>query len=332
MKGTAAASKALDLLVLALVVGVGLTAGSALLADRAPVFALIEHFAAPALAVAGVVAPLAFVTGRRWGALLLVVGGGALFLNLQPQWFPPSTPAAPDGRPTKVYFANVWAKNDRMSLLRSSIAEADADVVALVEVTEDHQRLMPVLLEDYPYLISGKPGTRHAGAPRVMVASRVPVRVLGRERSDGLSALEVLVRAPGAPFRLIVVHTTRPWPFDRPDAQADQLERVKTRLFNGAPERTLLVGDFNATPSTVLLERFSKQTTLRPAPAVVGTWPSAVPGPLRIGIDNAFVGRGLTVIDRRIGAPNGSDHRPVVVTVAPALTLTPEAPYQAATR
>jgi endonuclease/exonuclease/phosphatase (EEP) superfamily protein YafD len=325
------ASKALDLLVFALVVAVGLTAGSALLADRAPAFALIEHFSAPALALAVAVAPLAFVTGRRWASLLLVAGGGALFLNLQPQWFPPSVPAAPDARPTRVYFANVWARNDRMSLLEASIEEADADVVALVEVSEDHQRMLPVLLDEYPYLISGKPG-RPDGAARILIASRVPVRVLGRERADGLSALEVLVRSPGAPFRLIVVHTTRPWPFDRPGAQAHQLERVKTRLFNGAPERTLLVGDFNATPSTVVLERFAQQTRLRPAPAVIGTWPSVAPGPLRIGIDNAFVGSGLTVVSRRVGAPNGSDHRPVVVTVAPALTLTPAGLDEAAAR
>lgn len=331
MNGTSA-GKVLDLLVFAVVVAAGLTAGSALLADRAPVFALIEQFAAPALAVCAILAPAAFFTGRRWASLFLTAAGGALLLNLQPQWFPPSTPAAPGAPPTRVYFANVWAQNDRMSTLKRSITAADADVVALVEVTEDHQRVMPVLLDQYPYLISGRPG-RRAGAARVMVASRVPVRVLSRDRADGLSALEVLVRAPKAPFRLIVVHTTRPWPFDRPGAQADQLERVKARLYNGSPERTLIVGDFNATASSALLERFARQTTLRPAPAVIGTWPSAAPGPFRIGIDNAFVGRGLTVTGRRIGAPNGSDHRPIVLEVAPALTLTPpETPYRAARR
>lgn len=325
-----AASKVLDLAVFAALVGAALIAGGSLLADRAPLFALLEQFAAPALALAALLVVPAFVTGRRWASLLFVAIGGVLALTLQPQWFPEKTPAAPGAKPVRVYFANVWAKNDRMSLLKASIAEADADVVALVEVTEDHQRLLPVLLEDYPYLISGKPGRRHAGAPRVLVASRYPVRVLGRERSDGLSALEATVRGP-EPFRLIVLHVTRPWPFDRPGAQANQLERVKTRLFNGAPERTLLVGDFNATPSATVLERFAEQTSMRPAPALIGTWPSVLPGPLRIGIDNAFVGRGLTVTSRRVGAPNGSDHRPVVLEVASALTLG-QAPLQAAER
>lgn len=328
-----AASKVLDLAVFAAVVGAGLAAASTLLADRAPVFALIEQFAAPAAALAVIAAPAAFLTSRRWGAALLAASAAVLVFGLRPQLFPESPPPAGDARAVRVYFANVWAKNDRMSTLKASIQEADADVVALVEVTEDHQRMLPVLLEDYPYLVSGRPGTRYAGAPRVLVASRVPVRAIGRERADGLSALEVLVRAPGTPFRLMVVHTTRPWPFDRPDAQARQLERVKARLFNGGPERTLLVGDFNATPSTAVLERFAAQTRMRPAPAVVGTWPSAAPAPFRIGIDNAFVGRELTITSRRLGAPNGSDHKPLVLTVAPALTLGPtERPTQAAAR
>ena len=41
---------------------------------------------------------------------------------------------------------------------------------------------------------------------------------------------------------------------------------------------------------------------------------SSAPPP--IAIDNAFVGPGLTVTQRRVGPDNGSDHRPIVVTVA----------------
>jgi endonuclease/exonuclease/phosphatase (EEP) superfamily protein YafD len=84
----------------------------------------------------------------------------------------------------------------------------------------------------------------------------------------------------------------------------------------GEHDRLLIVGDFNATASSAILRRFSKEAGVVNAPARIGTWFDPLPGLFRLAIDNAFTGPGLTVTHRRVGPANGSDHRPIVVTVA----------------
>jgi endonuclease/exonuclease/phosphatase (EEP) superfamily protein YafD len=136
---------------------------------------------------------------------------------------------------------------------------------------------------------------------------------------DGLAVGEVTIRGPDGPFRFMAVHLTRPWPLDgRVHAQRDQTKRLARRIKAGEHERLVIVGDFNASAASAILRRFSKEAGVVNAPARLGTWPTPMPGQLSIAIDNAFVGPRMTVLSRKVGPANGSDHRPIVVTVAAA--------------
>ena len=297
--------------------GVGGAAACAWLAPLHHLFDLGAMFAGPALASAVVVLAVAALF-RRWK---LVAGFAAcavaLFVALQPQWFPAQPEAAAGARPVTVYFANVWARNRDNAAIARSVAAVNADVVAMTEIADQHAPALPEILKAYPYRTSTAPARYFEGGPRTVIASRYPISASPVTAQDGLAAGEVIVHAPGGDFRLVAVHLTRPWPLDgRVRAQRDQTRRLARRIKAGEHRRVLIVGDFNATASSAILKRFAREAGVIPAPARIGTWFHPVPGPFRIAIDNAFTGPGLTVLARRVGPDNGSDHLPIVVTVA----------------
>lgn len=295
-------------------------AGGTLGALFAPVhhlFDLVAMFAAPAFtsAVVGVGLAAAF---RRWRMAGAFAGLGlALLLTLGPQWFPKAAPSAAGARPVTVYFANVWALNEDNAAIARSVQAMDADVVAMTEIADQHAGSLPEILKAYPYRTSTAPARYFRGGPRTVIASRYPIQATDISLQDGLAVGEVIILAPDGPFRLLAVHLTRPWPLDgRVHAQRDQTKRLARRIKAGEHERVLIVGDFNATASSAILRRFAREAGVTPARAVTGTWFDPLPGVLRIAIDNAFVGPGLTITQRQVGPDNGSDHRPIVVTVA----------------
>jgi endonuclease/exonuclease/phosphatase (EEP) superfamily protein YafD len=313
-------SPILDFLLWCALTAVFSVAAACAFADLNYAFDFVAQFAGPALALALVGAPLAIVDRRRTAMISFLLGAAALFLALRPQFFPPDAPPAPDGRPARVYFANIWVKNDHLEQAARSVKASGADVVAMVEVSDMHERMAPLLFDGYPYRVRTPSARNFEGGPHVVVASKHPLLRTDRAVYDGLPALEVMVDAPDGPFRLVVVHLTRPWPFRPPSSQRRQLDALVARVRAGGSERTVVVGDFNATASGALLRDFASRTAMRPAPARVGDWPAPIPSVARIAIENAFVGRELTILNRRLGEPNGSDHRPLVFEVAPAQT------------
>ncbi|NEX92457.1 endonuclease/exonuclease/phosphatase family protein [Caulobacter sp. 17J65-9] len=297
---------------------VGLIAASGVwLSDMHPGFALSKQFAGPAFVLAIVGAVLAKVMGRARSLMAFLAAAALLLAPLGRQWLP-SAPAAEAGaKPVRVYFANLWVKNDQLDDAARSIADAQPDIVALVEAAEPQLRQSRRIFEDYPYVIGGG---RRGDMSGNVIASRWPVERMRGRNQDGLSVVEAMVHAPGRQFRLVVVHLTRPWPFTDDQAQRAQLEQLVNRIrSDGLPERTVVVGDFNSTLSGDLLQQFQEDAGLTAAPARVGTWPAMLPGVLRLGIDNVFVSEDLTVVNRAVGEANGSDHRPLVFEVAPAV-------------
>jgi endonuclease/exonuclease/phosphatase (EEP) superfamily protein YafD len=282
-------------------------------------FDLIAMFAGPALSSALIAAVVAFLLRRRGMAISFVAGAALLLIHLGPQYFPSLPKPAATAHPVTVYFANVWAMNDDNAAIARSVQKANADVVAMTEIADQHVPALPDILKGYPYRTSTDPARNFAGGPRTVIASRYPIDQLDLSLHDGLAVGEVTVRGPDGPFRLMAVHLTRPWPLDgRVHAQRDQTKRLARRIHAGEDQRLVIVGDFNAPAASAILRRFSREGGVVSAPAWMGTWFNPMPGPFAIAIDNAFVGPGMTVTRRRVGPANGSDHWPIVVTVAPA--------------
>ena len=277
---------------------------------------LFAQFAAPVLSLC-VLALLLALALRRWkSAAGLVVAGAVLLLALRGQWFPSHAPA--QAPPTRIYFANIWNENQDIARAARSVADAQPDVAAMVEFADQHRAAQAVLFPVLPYRVLSPGNPIYKGQPGAVIASRWPVTPLISGVTWNFNILAARVERPGAPFRLIVVHLTRPWPFRKPQSQAVQIRRLEAALetpADGLP--TVVLGDFNATTSGARLKELMTYERLSAAPAVIGDWPSALPGPFRIAIENAFTGPGATILSRRIGKATGSDHRPIVLEIAP---------------
>jgi endonuclease/exonuclease/phosphatase (EEP) superfamily protein YafD len=83
----------------------------------------------------------------------------------------------------------------------------------------------------------------------------------------------------------------------------------------GLPPLRLVIGDCNATRWCATFAEMQAAAGLRDSSDGMGwqgTWPTMLPGWLRIPIDQVLVGGGIGVRDRRVGMDIGSDHMPVI--------------------
>ena len=79
--------------------------------------------------------------------------------------------------------------------------------------------------------------------------------------------------------------------------------------------RLMLVGDFNSDMSAYMLKGLARDYRLTALPALNGSWPSPLPGLLRLSIDNALAGADWRLSGRVVGPDIGSDHRPIAFTL-----------------
>ena len=77
----------------------------------------------------------------------------------------------------------------------------------------------------------------------------------------------------------------------------------------------IVVGDFNATPWSAGLRAFRSENELSGF-NTRATWPIWL-GFAGIPIDHAFVSRDLGILEIETGPDIGSDHRPILIDVAP---------------
>ena len=294
--------------------GVGIVALAGATAKDAPSFDTVGQFAGPALTVAIVGVVLALIVARRVTALLLLAIACWLGFELAPQWTMRDDPPSLGVRPVRIYFDDIWTRNHHGEEIRRSIAAEDADVVALVQVSNLNAAFVRQALAGYRYHLES--ATDETGSRRVILAARFPLKALPAP-DDGPSSQSVFEAEVGAakPIRLVIVHLQRPWPYH---GQDELLQQLAARLGGGRAARAVVVGDFNATLSSVALRRFVHETGLTPLPVVFGDWPSIAPAPLRLGTENVMTGPTLTAFDRQLGPANGSDHQPIVFELAPA--------------
>lgn len=272
---------------------------------------LLAQFTAPTLVATAALTALLALTRLKLAALHGLAACIALFMAVLPQWFP-GGPAAEAGAPVvRLYSANLWARNRDVEAITASIRDADADIVVLIELGDGPAGRLDEVLAGYPHRVATPRIERPSGPARSVIASRYPLVAI-EDRPDGLHAVGASVRTPAGPVHVLGVHLTRPWPFQEQWGQIEQtlaIGAIRTDLTGP----TIVAGDFNSVSSARVGRLLQAETGLRPAPGFPGTWPSALPAAAAVTIDQVYASPDLALARRRLGRPNGSDHRPVVV-------------------
>ncbi len=276
-------------------------------------FELASHFRpqyALGLAVCAGLAALA----RRFGAAAVAAAAALVNLALlSPSWFG-APEATPGPQRLKLLIANVQLGNPDPARLVALVEAERPDVVGLLELGPDWADAL-----DRP--LAGLPHRRVL--PRddrfgIAVYSRRPIEVTPHE-GDHTPVLWARVPLGDQAVNLAVVHVYPPMTPQLAGWRDEQLLAI-AREAAARPEPTVVCGDLNATPWSPIFDRVLEVGGLadtRRGFGVQASWPSPL-GPLGIPIDHCLTTAGLVAVDRRIGPALGSDHRPVIVTLARA--------------
>ena len=279
-------------------------------------FDLVAQFTAPALVVTAGLTALLALTRLKAAALHGVIACLTLAIAVSPQWFPGGPRPEPGAPVVRLYSANLYHLNDDVAAMRRSIEAADADIVVLVELGLKAAWRADELLEGYPYRAASMRlgGTR--GPSRSVIGSRWPLTALP-DPPDGLHAVAAVARSPLGRLNVLGVHLTRPWPFQEQWGQISQTMALQA-VVGDLEGPVVVAGDFNSVSSARIGKQVRRDLGLHPAPGFPGTWPADLPAPLGVTIDQVYASPDLAFVQRRLGDPAGSDHRPVVTEITRA--------------
>jgi endonuclease/exonuclease/phosphatase (EEP) superfamily protein YafD len=245
-----------------------------------------------------------------FAALLAAINVGGLFVGLGG--------GAPEARPGSARFLrvvtfNLWSRNDRMQDVATFLAEADADVVVLQEATRPHwAELRPALAPRYPNSV---------GDRGLVILSKHPILADGRIDRPGypewnsLMVRWVRLDVNGTGIEIAGAHLTRPY------YAALQTEDIGalTKFVKSTAGPLIVAGDFNMTPWTYSLRRFTQATGLKRYNTFHLTWPMRWRNlrllPL-VAIDHVFASSQFAAIATRPGPRLGSDHRLIIADIA----------------
>lgn len=152
----------------------------------------------------------------------------------------------------------------------------------------------------------------------IVVRSCFPADIQAEAR-DGV--LACIIQTPNGPVRLIACHLLSPRSPARFTQARQQVDRIIAQVGTGSGP-IVIAGDFNAAPTSHLSTRLAGHTGTRRAKPLTatGTYPSRLPGVLRVAIDDALIGPGFRVVSWRTVDLPGSDHVGVRIDLAWAVT------------
>lgn len=294
-------------LLAALLCGIGGVAG--LLGALHPLLDVGSHLA-PVWLVAGIVAAAAgaLLDPRpfKWPVWLGLAGAAASGLLVAAELVSvrASEPNAP-GERLEIVQLNLWGKNTELLRTAAWILKEDADIVLLEEAASS--AILPLLKDRYPWQITCH--HPHSCAPMILL-KRPPAAYGGVSTVPDPNLNWVRMDGP-APFTIAAIHQAKPYD----PVQPEQLKRT-AGLLAGFDKRTLIVaGDFNATPWSHALRWEGSMLGLERRTRAMASWPTWTPMPI-LPIDHVFAGDAWRTVEVRRGPRVGSDHYPVVITLA----------------
>ena len=277
---------------------------------------VVAQFTAPAFMLSLVFAVALILLKKNMSAVGAVGVAALSLLAVWPQWVTPMGTPDPAAKTVGLYSANLYYENNDIAAIRRSIEAADADIIVLIELGREPAEHIDTILAGYPHRAEGIPAHHRDGVARSVIASRWPLKP-GPNPNPDLHALTAVVETPLGPLNVVGVHLTRPWPFQFQWGQIKQVMALDA-LIARVTGPVIVAGDFNSISSARIGRQVKSELDLIPAPGWPGTWPSVAPSAFGITIDQVWRSPDLAFVSRRLGAPTGSDHRPVVTEITRA--------------
>ncbi|HRJ72483.1 MAG TPA: endonuclease/exonuclease/phosphatase family protein, partial [Terrimicrobiaceae bacterium] len=223
--------------------------------------------------------------------------------------------SAPPGRSLKVLSFNVNTANPAVDAVRNFLQGQAADVLLLLEVDDRWMRELAGLADAYPYQLTE---TREDNFGIALLSKRPFVASEIRHfTADNLPVAACTIEKQGVVYAIVGLHTLPPL---NASYSASRDEHLREAIPSAALPHLLVIGDFNLTPFSPRFSAILRHSGLRDSAEGFGlrpTWMSHHPV-FAIPIDHALVSKDLRVVSRELGGSLGSDHRPLMIEIAPA--------------
>jgi endonuclease/exonuclease/phosphatase (EEP) superfamily protein YafD len=257
---------------------------------------------------------------RRWARIPALALGliilGAAGLLMVPEFRRDSGPIAASSAPgrIKIIQFNALHTNEDIGAVAAWLAAENPDIVTVQEARHD---LRDVLRARTGWQVAGAAGD-------LMIFSRAPRIRMDRPSLGPNSALHwVNATYPSAsgPYEVITVHLG--WPTG--PLQRRQWAALARLVAHFPADRVILTGDFNATPWSFAMRDGERRMPLIRRERALPTFPTRwkIDEPLRspvaiLPIDHVYAGPGWATVKVERGPSSlGSDHYPLIVTLAP---------------
>lgn len=217
--------------------------------------------------------------------------------------------------PLTLLHANVLSTNTEHDAFLDLVAAEQPDLVVLQEVTPQWETVLRTLVADYPQQFVEARNDNFG----IALLSRLPIVTASAVDSPPLGHPTIIADLvhSGRQFRIVASHPTIPVSRQLYDARNRQLENL-VELVRLAKGPRILVGDLNVTMWDTNYRSLEARSGLRNARrgfGVAPTWPTFFPVAM-IPIDHVLVSDDIGVVDVRTGPRIGSDHLPLLVTLA----------------
>ena len=211
-----------------------------------------------------------------------------------------------------LYSANIQKTNKNFYRLVAGLKETNADILFLLEVTEESIDPLQSVIRTYPYhyvnLNLGESGT---GA---VLMSKFPIvnsKVI-KYSEHGNMLVKATLDINNNKVMFYGVHLPRPAYADEYSMRSEQALSLAEQIgVQSVP--VILAGDLNSSPYTPIFKQLLKRSGLKDSREGFGwqpSWPTYFPL-LWLPIDHIFVSTEIRVHNRATGTYLGSDHYPV---------------------
>lgn len=281
---------------------------------------ILTHFAPFWLAGAVLAFLMGLLTPRGVARVVIIATGltgaaAAAGLMLPEYLRPMSERAAPDApHQIRIVQFNAWGPEHVGKIDIRPLIALKPDILVVEEASLP---LRDALRREFPYYVASE-------SDAVMIFSHRRPIGSGVRRVDPRMAWVPVARAtfdaPGGPFTVAGIHAD--WP-TKPAYQRAQGRRAALVLSDYPTRRLILTGDFNSTPWSFTRQREDTMYGMERRTRALFSWPAAPLTAHRIAfpfpvlpIDHVYAGRDWKTVKIERGPAVGSDHFPIVATLA----------------
>jgi endonuclease/exonuclease/phosphatase (EEP) superfamily protein YafD len=253
---------------------------------------------------------LAYKRDWRWMSVALIVTIFSAIL-IMPYYIKTQSLTQPAQARVLVY--NLYYLNPDLPSAVTEIKKHNADVVFLMEYSEDIQSKIENQFEEYPYRLI-RPSRMTMG---LAIFSKIPLDYaeIHRNEETRIPVFDVQFQIAGQPVNFVAGHAWPPMPQWGALSQAQSREIIRVaeeRAQTGLP--LIVAGDFNATQWSAIFAEIENNAQVKDARLGFGLSLTHKGGWLYgLSLDHVLVSEHFEIINFFTSDMAGSDHTPIII-------------------